>query len=194
MTTELLCKDVVFHFNKKHLEDSSIPMWVVKTQGKTYYVNHVECTVPWSTKETPSNSHTKGAIKIKKVKLIIDHNNTATLLPLSSDEIKNLKQGKKFRARLQISGSMIEKIKLYIEDQQIKHGKYVPVSGGCGSTFEITEIYSKEDLTLLSLAWHNGFRVLQENEMYFKQYDTVNVINYDEMEEYLDDQVNLYES
>lgn len=62
---------MVFHFNKKHLEDSSIPMWVLKAHGETYYVNHVDCNKPWSTKETPDNPSTKGAIKIKKCLLSI---------------------------------------------------------------------------------------------------------------------------
>jgi hypothetical protein len=25
-----------------HLQDASIPMWVVKAKGQTYYVNHVD--------------------------------------------------------------------------------------------------------------------------------------------------------
>ena len=73
--TELACKDVVFHFNKKHLEDPAIPMWVLKTKGESYYVNHVDCNMPWSTKETPDNSHTKGSLKVKDCLLVIDDEN-----------------------------------------------------------------------------------------------------------------------
>ena len=69
---EFGCKEVVFHFNKKHLEDQTIPMWVLKTHGESYYVNHVDCEIPWSTKETPDNSHTKGSIKVKDCLLKID--------------------------------------------------------------------------------------------------------------------------
>ena len=54
---------VVFHFNKASIADPNIPMWVVKAKGQTYYVNHVTANAPWSTKETPDNPHTKGAIK-----------------------------------------------------------------------------------------------------------------------------------
>lgn len=57
--------DVIFSFNKKHLEDPSIPMWVLKMKGQSYYTHHVDCRKGWSTKETPDNTHTKGAIKIK---------------------------------------------------------------------------------------------------------------------------------
>lgn len=56
---------IVFHFNKGHLKDPTIPMWVIKHKGKTYYVDHVISNVGFSTKETPNNSHTKGSIKFK---------------------------------------------------------------------------------------------------------------------------------
>ena len=66
MQTEKKC-EIIFHFNKKHLEDPSIPMWVIKCRGDTYYVHHVDVSpgVGFSTKETPNNPHTKGSIKIK---------------------------------------------------------------------------------------------------------------------------------
>ena len=58
---------IVFHFNKAHLTDPTIPMWVLKIKGETHYVSHVtvEPGVGFCTKETPDNPHTKGAIKIK---------------------------------------------------------------------------------------------------------------------------------
>lgn len=63
-----MSKDVIiFHFNKAHLIDSTIPMWVIKHKGNTHYVNHVDVSegVGFSTKETPDNEHTKGSIKFK---------------------------------------------------------------------------------------------------------------------------------
>lgn len=59
--------EIIFHFNKKHLTDPTIPMWVIKCRGDTYYVHHVDVSpgVGFSTKETPDNPHTKGSIKIK---------------------------------------------------------------------------------------------------------------------------------
>lgn len=54
-------------------------MWVLKAKGQTFYVDHVDCTVPWSTKETPDNPATKGAIKIKNATLVIDENNCAII-------------------------------------------------------------------------------------------------------------------
>lgn len=70
-------EEIVFHFNKKHLENPTIQMWVVKCRGDTYYVNHVEVSpgVGFSTKETPDNPHTKGSIKFKANLGIEEENN-----------------------------------------------------------------------------------------------------------------------
>lgn len=61
----------MFHFNKHHLVDNTVPMWVLKAKGNTYYVKHVTSTVGWSTKETPNNPHTKGSLKFKNVSVDI---------------------------------------------------------------------------------------------------------------------------
>jgi len=74
---KIYCRDLVIHFNKKHLEDQTVPPWVAKTAGRTFYVNHIESNMSWSTKESPNNSHTKGSIKFKKAVLTIDEDNTA---------------------------------------------------------------------------------------------------------------------
>lgn len=75
----LQCRELVFHFNKKHLEDPTVPMWVLKAKGESYYVKHVDCRTPWSTKETPDNNHTKGSIKIKDCSLSIDEDLCAVI-------------------------------------------------------------------------------------------------------------------
>jgi len=80
---ELACREAVFHFNKAHIADPTIPMWVVKAKGETYYVNHVECNVPWSTKETSDNAHTKGSIKLRKCLIRINADNEAEIHALS---------------------------------------------------------------------------------------------------------------
>jgi hypothetical protein len=48
-----------------HLQDQTIPMWVIKHKGVTYYIDHLVSNVGFSTKETPDNPHTKGSLKIK---------------------------------------------------------------------------------------------------------------------------------
>ena len=65
---------VIFHYNKKHNEDQSVPCWILKVKGETHYVNHVEIApgVGFSTKETPDNPHTKGALKIKGCLTLIE--------------------------------------------------------------------------------------------------------------------------
>lgn len=82
----LICDNGVFHFNKGHLADPSIPMWVLKAKGESYYVNHVDCQIGWSTKETPDNISTKGAIKVRKCLLTINEDNEATLSHLTQGE------------------------------------------------------------------------------------------------------------
>lgn len=76
------CKEAMFHFNKMHLTDPTIPMWTIKAKGQTFYINHLTASAPWSTKETPDNDHTKGSIKFKNISLEIDADNEATILPL----------------------------------------------------------------------------------------------------------------
>lgn len=56
---------VVFHYNKAHNQDQTIPCWIVKHKGQTYYVNHLDSSVGFTTKETPDNEHTKGALQFK---------------------------------------------------------------------------------------------------------------------------------
>ena len=72
---------IIFHFNKKFLEDSSIPMWIIKVKGETYYVDHINSKIGFSTKETPDNPSTKGSIKFKgKIKIEkIDNKTIATI-------------------------------------------------------------------------------------------------------------------
>jgi hypothetical protein len=73
------CRNIDFHFNKKSLELPFIPMWVVKAKGKSYYVNHVDCSTAWTTRETPEHPSTKGSIRIKRGSLHIDENGDAVI-------------------------------------------------------------------------------------------------------------------
>lgn len=54
-------------------------MWIIKAKGMTYNVSHVDCRVPFSTKETPDNRHTKGSLKFKDVDITIFENNHALI-------------------------------------------------------------------------------------------------------------------
>lgn len=167
---QLACREVVFHFNKKHLEDSTIPMWVLKTQGRSFYVQHVNANVAWSTKETSSNPSTKGSIKFKNCKLVINDENEATLTHLTKEDKERLKKSNGPYARLLID-SNLGGIKKYMDNQGIEYSKIIKISGGCGTLFYICDIFTKEDAVLLSLIYHRNYRVLQPNEEYYKWYD-----------------------
>lgn len=67
-------------------------MWVLKVKGKTYYINHLDSTLPFSTKETPDNPHTKGAIKFKNVFVTIDENDCAVLRPATPLDLQEQKE------------------------------------------------------------------------------------------------------
>lgn len=183
---ELACKDLVFHFNKKHLEDPTIPMWVIKTQGETYYVNHVNCSVPWSTKETPENSHTKGSIKIKRCLVNIDDENTATITQLTAADMLRIKRKNSIRVITKLSKALRDAV------NNIKHGPIKTFSGSCTSSFYVTELYNKDDYTWFLLNWSgrpDDVRILMPNEPYYKWYDesTTDIVDMDEYEELYED-------
>ena len=165
---EFDCKDIVFHFNKKHLEDQTIPMWVLKFHGETYYVNHVECNVPWTTKETPDNSHTKGSIKVKDCLLQIDEDNLARISPITVFDKARIRNTKKGITRIITkNGSQLREL---LKTNSIKHGPIKSIGGACSTTFYITDIYDSKNVTYLSLMI-TGLRVLMPNESYYRMYD-----------------------
>lgn len=66
---------IIFHFNKAFLQDPTIPMWTIKHKGQTYYVNHMDSEIGFSTKETPENNHTKGSIQFRGKLTIVEKDN-----------------------------------------------------------------------------------------------------------------------
>ena len=165
---EFACDDVVFHFNKKHLEDSTVPMWVLKTHGESYYVHHVDCSVPWSTKETPDNSHTKGSIKVKNVLLVIDDNNDATITPLTIYDKIRLRNQKRGITRIIFNwGGDMHKA---LAGNEFKHSTFKNVEGGCGTSFVVCDLLKKDEVTFAALKYQ--FRILKPNEPYYKFYDS----------------------
>lgn len=71
-------RNIIFHFNKKHLEDPTVAMWVIKSKGETFYINHLESKIGFGTKETPESEHTKGSLKFRG-KLVIIENEDKTI-------------------------------------------------------------------------------------------------------------------
>ncbi len=171
---EFACKDVVFHFNKAHLTDQTIPMWVLKFHGETYYVNHVECNVPWSTKETPDNPHTKGSIKVKDCLIQIDDNNEAKISPITIIDKFRLRNQKLGITRVMVSERNWGGTKLrdLLKEKKIKHGPIKSIGGACTTTYYVTDIYDEVNVTYLALMLTDtDFRKLMPNEGYYRMYD-----------------------
>ena len=175
---ELACDDVVFHFNKKHLEDDTVPMWIIKAKGESYYVEHVDCQKGWSTKETPDNSHTKGSIKIKDCLLLIDDTNTAIISQLTEHDKIRLKNREKGITRIITAYGQL--LKSNLQQTNIKHGPIKTAGGGCGTLWYITDILKSTHVSMLQIQMGNKFRILKENEAYYKYYDNPNAYNFDD--------------
>jgi len=145
-------------------------MWVLKFHGETLYVKHVDCTVAWSTKETPDNSHTKGSIKVKDVLLRINDLNEA--------QISQLNLVDKFRLRNQKLGITRIMFRPHGEmhkallANEYKHGPMKHIRGACASAFVVTDLLSKKEV-LLARIKYDDWRELKPNESYYQQYDNV---------------------
>jgi dissimilatory sulfite reductase (desulfoviridin) alpha/beta subunit len=167
---ELACRECDFHFNKKHLEDPTIPMWTIRAKGKSYYVNHVTANMPWSTKESPDNTHTKGAIKFKDVHLKIDADNCAELCTLTGPVAARLRAKEKGYTRILISYK--DKVAEYLQNHGIRFTPFKRISGSCGSSFHICDIIDPNDVVMMRIGLEQyAFRVLNENETYYMAYD-----------------------
>lgn len=141
-------------------------MWVVKAKGESYYVDHVVCSVMWSTKETPDNSHTKGSIKLKDCLIQIDDENVATITTLTlEDKLRLVK-----RQAIRIITSSGSKLRDILLTKNIKHSKIRTFGGGCSTTWYVCDILVPSHYTMLALMLP-GLRQLMANEHYFKWYD-----------------------
>lgn len=165
---EYSCRDVVFHFNKKHLEDPTVPMWVIKSHGVTFYVNHVSAEIPWTTKETPDNPSTKGSIKFKDCKLSIDRDNNATLSKLGLLD-RRLPHPRIANRIICTYGSTFHDA---LENGEFQHSKIKQVGGGCGTSFIICDLLDKDEALLAALKYAGKFRILTPNERYYFDYET----------------------
>lgn len=178
---EYACKDLVFHFNKKHLEDPNVPMWVIKAHGVTFYVDHVSAEIPWSTKETPNNNHTKGSIKFKQCKLTIDSDNCATVskLGLFDHNLPHPKNNARIIAR---DGSQFHEA---LTRGEFNHSKIKTIEGACSTEFIVCDLLDKNEVLLAGLKYAGQFRIMTPNEHYYQEYDkTTDYINENYDEEY----------
>jgi hypothetical protein len=142
-------------------------MWVLKTHGESFYVNHVDCEIPWSTKETPDNSHTKGSIKVKNCLLKIDpETNDATLTTLTLFDKIRLRNQRLGIHRIMFWDTTFEKAL-----SQYKHSPFKRIYGSCGSSYSVCDILKSEDMTMLALTHPGKYRILMPNETYYQAYD-----------------------
>jgi hypothetical protein len=143
-------------------------MWVLKTRGETYYVSHVDCEVPWSTKETPDNSHTKGSIKVKDVLLVINGDNEARITKITVFDRIRLRNQQRGITRIMFKwGSDMHRA---LSANEFKHSTFKNVEGGCGTSFVICDMLKKDEVTFAALKY--SFRILMPNETYYKFYDS----------------------
>lgn len=144
-------------------------MWVIKTHGETFYVAHVTCELPWSTKETPDNSHTRGSIKVRDCLLTISDDNEATLTKLTAWDRVRLRNQKLGITRIIMArGGPMHRA---LASNEFRHGPFKNVVGDCGSSFVICDLLDKQEATMAGLRYPGWFRVLQANEAYYQAYD-----------------------
>jgi len=143
-------------------------MWVLKFHGETYYVNHVECNVPWSTKETPDNPSTKGSIKVKEVLVTIDEDNNANLTQLTFIDKIRLRNQKLGITRIMFKPH--SEIHKALQAKEFKHSPFKMISAPCTTTYIVCDLLKKEDVTFASLKY-DSFRILKPNEGYYQKYD-----------------------
>lgn len=144
-------------------------MWKLAFHGETFYVNHVTASIPWSTKETPDNYHTKGSIKFRECLLTINDDNEASIDTLSIfDKIRLRNQ------RLGITRIIFQyggKFHNALQANEYKHSPFKNVSGGCGTSFVVCDLLKKDEATFAALKYKDGFRIMKPNESYYKAYD-----------------------
>ena len=149
-------------------------MWVLKFHGETLYVNHVDCQLPWSTKETPDNSHTKGSIKVKNALLRISDDNDATISELTLIDKFRLRNQKLGITRIMFRPS--SDMHKALLANEYKHGPLKHIRGACASAFVITDLLDKREVMLAQLKYQNWWEV-KPNESYYQQYDDVKGAN-----------------
>lgn len=149
-------------------------MWVLKTHGESFYVNHVDSTIPWSTKETPDNPHTKGSLKFKRCLLSIDDDNNAKIEKLTIYDKIRLRNQRLGITRIMWSSYRFEQV---LKEEDIKHTPFKRIHGACSTAYTVCDLLDKHDAMMLGLKHPGLFRVLMPNEPQYKAYDDKNLWN-----------------
>ena len=139
-------------------------------KGKTYYVDHVTSDLPWTTKETPDNIRTKGAIKFKDCLLTIDEDNCANVTVLTEHDIIRLRNKENGITRIELDWEVGNAFANIVKGK-VRHGPIKRIPGACGSIYYITDILSPKDMTILGLMLPGKYREIMPNEPTYKYYD-----------------------
>lgn len=139
-------------------------------KGQTYYVEHVTANVPWTTKETPDNVRTKGAIKFKDCNLLILEGNTAVINPLTDVDRARIRHQSRGLVRILILWGVFKQVMETIKFQDMWHGAAKQIGTGCGRSGYLIDIKEKEML-LLTLQHKDDFSIIPPNHPYFSLYD-----------------------
>jgi len=67
-----------FSFNRIHNEFGFMPRWLVKANGKTFYIEHFISHIGFSTREM-TDPKTKGMLRFRNASMTIDQSNTAII-------------------------------------------------------------------------------------------------------------------
>lgn len=186
---ELSCKSIIFSFNKQSLTDATLPAWILKANGNTYYVNHVNADMQWSTHETINNPHTKGSIKFKNCYCSIGDDNTAYLRPLTDIDRARIKAKDNGYTRILFGSNSSVHVQSFMAEREIKYSPFVVIRGTCGNGFVICDIIKEDEAVLALLGLAGIIRVLQPNEKYWRAYDdkalaeSIDADGYDEDDE-----------
>ena len=147
-------------------------MWIIMAKGKTYYVNHVEANIPWTTKETPLNVRTKGALKFRSALLRLE-DGSAKVDILTEEDRERLTALLPTRIIFRYKNEFL----WLLQHNDIKHGPCMRYSGGCGRNNYVVEI-AKDDLTMLALAYSNQFDILTEDSLWVVKWN-LHIRNHD---------------
>ena len=167
-------------------------MWVVKTHGESFYVNHVTSQLHWTTKETPDNERTKGSIKFKECLLTIDPENNATISNLTLFDKVRLRNQRLGITRIMFTSLQFEK---HLKEKGIKHTPFKRVHGACSTAYTVCDLVNPKQLLFLQIECPGLFRVLMPNESQYQAYDDKSLweklqSSYDEYGEFDDEDVN----
>ena len=131
-------------------------------------MHHVDCQMPWSTKETPDNPHTKGSLKIKECLLTINDANEATISSLSIFDKVRLRNQRLGITRIMWTHPQMPTI---LKDEGIKHSPFKTIHGACSTAYTVCDLLDKHQVTMLALKYSGRFRILVPNETQYKAYD-----------------------